>query len=379
MFSDSVLGLYIHWPFCMSKCPYCDFNSYVSDEVDHERWAELLSSEMETLADKSEKKVNLTSIFIGGGTPSLMKPASVESLLKKAQDVFGFAPHIEITMEANPTSLEAGRLESFAKTGVNRLSLGIQSLNDDALKMLGRNHSAREALKALETAQKIFPKTSADFIYARPGQETYEWQEELTQILSLGLSHLSLYQLTLEPGTAFYSQHKRGNLTIPDNDTARELFDVTQSLTCAAGLDRYEISNHAKPDHHCEHNLIYWRAQNWIGIGPGAYGRYWIEGKRMETQCERNPSAWCDSVKENGHGLKSVSCESEKQATSEILMMGLRLSEGVSLERIPQAHINQNALDKLAEDDFIMMENERIRIAPHGIPLINSILNTLIN
>ena len=308
MFSDSsVLGLYIHWPFCLSKCPYCDFNSYVSDEVDHQLWTELLSSEMKTLAEKAEKKKqNLTSIFIGGGTPSLMKPASVETLLDKAQDIFGFGKGIEITMEANPTQLEAERLEDFAKTGVNRLSLGIQSLDDEALKRLDAIIRLEEALSALATAQKIFPKTSADFIYALPHQRVGEWQEELTQILSLGLSHLSLYQLTLEPGTAFYSQHKRGNLAIPDNDTARELFDVTQNLVYANGLEPYEISNHAKPDHQSQHNLIYWRAQNWIGIGPGAYGRYWQSGKRMETQCERNPNAWCDSVNQNGHGLKSL-------------------------------------------------------------------------
>lgn len=379
-------GLYLHWPFCQSKCPYCDFNSHIAATVDHDRWAEMLCLEMETLARHAGKSGSkLDSIFIGGGTPSLMAPHVMEQVLNRAKQIFVAAPDLEITMEANPTSVEAAKLEAFAAAGVGRLSLGIQALDDHALAGLGREHSQTEARAALMTAQRIFPRVSADFIYARPGQNKAEWQAELAQILDLGLDHLSLYQLTLEAGTAFYSRHQRGLLSLPDDETSRQLYDLTTTMTAAAGLNGYEISNHARAGAECRHNLVYWRSGDWLGVGPGAYGRYWHEGKRIETRSRRDPDAWLDDVARGGHALDQENHDSIVDAAEEILMMGLRLDEGVDLSRLAALPgdeaptINHDVLGRLKDEGLILIEDKVIRLTPKGRPVINAILASILH
>ena len=378
-------GLYIHWPFCLSKCPYCDFNSHLREEVDHPLWAESLVREMGTLADRSGRRgFPLDSIFVGGGTPSLMEPATMATVLDSAHATFGFAHGIEITMEANPTSVEAERLGAFRDAGVNRLSMGIQSLDDGALAVLGRGHTAGEALRALETARALFGRVSADFIYARPGQDAASWAEELTRILALGLDHLSLYQLTLEPGTAFWSRHRQGLLEVPGDALARELFDLTRGMCVDAGLPAYEVSNHAVPGAECRHNLVYWRAGDWIGVGPGAHGRYWFDSERLETRCRRDPEAWLDGVAEEGHGLDAVDREGPGDAAAEMLMMGLRLERGVDLDRLSSLPgingdgFDRAALDPLCEEGLATLDEGWLRLTPKGMPLINGVLGRLL-
>lgn len=378
------LGLYVHWPFCLAKCPYCDFNSHLRDHVDHPLWAERLVQEMETMASQARREGEpLSSIFIGGGTPSLMAPATMANVIEAARRIFGFLPDIEITMEANPTSVEAAKLEAFATAGVSRLSMGIQSLDPAALTMLGREHSAEEALAALATARALFSRVSADFIYCRPGQTEADWQQELGRILDLGLDHLSLYQLTLEPGTAFFSRHQRGLMSMPDDETGRQFYDLTQQMTDAAGLPAYEISNHAAPGQESRHNLIYWRAHDWLGIGPGAFGRYWLDGQRVETRMRRNPDGWLNSVANEGHGIDATACDGSDDAVAEMLMMGLRLKEGVDLARLrsiaPKGTLpSMAALDAAVSHGFIFRKGDRIALSAKGFPLINTILAQLL-
>ena len=378
-------GLYVHWPFCLAKCPYCDFNSHLRGTVDHPLWAESLVREMETLADRAGRRgVRLDSVFVGGGTPSLMEPATVAALLGAARSTFGFAPGIEITMEANPTSVEAGRLGAFRDAGVNRLSMGVPSLDDGARAARGRGHTAGAALRALATARSLYKRVSADFIYARPGQDAAGWGHELDRILALGLDHLSLYQLTLEPGTAYWSRHRRGLLEVPGDGAARELFDLTRGMCSDAGLPAYEVSNHAVPGAECRHNLVYWRAGDWIGVGPGAHGRYWLDSERIETRCRRDPDAWLAGVAEEGHGLDGVGREGPGEAAAEMLMMGLRLERGVDLGRlaglpgIDGDGFDRTALDPLCGEGLATLEGERLRLTPKGIPLVNSVIGRLL-
>ena len=378
-------GLYIHWPFCLAKCPYCDFNSHLREEVNHPLWAESLVREMGVLADRAGRRgVRLDSVFVGGGTPSLMEPATMAAVLEAARATFGFAPGIEITMEANPTSVEAERLGAFRDAGVNRLSMGVQSLDDGDLAALGRGHTAGEALLALETARALFGRVSADFIYARPGQDAAGWGRELARILALGLDHLSLYQLTLEPGTAFWSRHRRGLLEVPDDELARDLFDLTRGMCADAGLAAYEISNHAAAGAECRHNLVYWRAGDWIGVGPGAHGRYWLASERLETRCRRDPDAWLAGVAKEGHGLDAVDREAPGDAAAEMLMMGLRLERGVDLDRLASLPgiegdgFDSAALDPLCGEGLATLEEGRLRLTPKGVPLINGVLGRLL-
>ena len=378
-------GLYVHWPFCRSKCPYCDFNSHLRDRVDHPLWADSLAREIETLAGRAGRRgVPLDSIFVGGGTPSLMEPGTMAAGIGAAESAFGFSPGIEITMEANPTSVESERLHAFRDAGVNRLSMGVQSLDDDALATLGRGHSAAEALEALALARSLFGRVSADFIYARPGQEVARWREELARILDLGLDHLSLYQLTLEAGTAFWSRHRQGLLEVPDDATARDLFDATRDQCAGAGLPAYEISNHAVPGSESRHNLVYWRAGDWIGVGPGAHGRYWLDSERVETRCRRDPDAWLAAVGEDGHGLDRVNSETPADAANEILMMGLRLEAGVDLNRLARLPgisgdgFNRAALERLNDTGLTALEGDRLHLTAKGVPLINGVLGKLV-
>ena len=382
--SQTPLALYVHWPFCLSKCPYCDFNSHVAQSVDHDKWADAMVRELHHHAERAQKQNHtLSSIFFGGGTPSLMAPETMAKIITAAHDIFTVPHDIEITMEANPTSVEAERLKLFHDAGANRLSMGIQSLKSDGLTYLGREHSAEEALKALDHARQIFNRVSADFIYARTDQTPDEWRDELHDILALGLDHLSLYQLTLEPGTAFYSRHQRGLLNVPDADEARIFYDMTQNMTMAVGCPAYEISNHAKPGQESRHNLIYWQAYDWLGIGPGAYGRFWVDRKRMESRSRRDPAAWLDDVMRQDHAIDQYTEDSMIDFAHEALMMGLRLHQGVHLNRIIDmagpisGWGNEKAMEQLIAADFIAMEDGYLRLTDQGRPLLNTVIEHL--
>ncbi len=379
------LALYVHWPFCASKCPYCDFNSHVIDHVDHPKWAEALVRELNYMADYSGRRgTTISSIFFGGGTPSMMAPATMAKIIDAASSIFTTVGNIEITMEANPTSVEAAKLQDFATAGANRLSMGIQSLNDDALGFLGRAHSSHEALAALDIARQHFTRVSADFIYARPDHHPDDWTEELHRIIALGLDHYSLYQLTLEQGTAFWSRHKRGLLDVPPDDDARILFDITRAFTADAGLHAYEISNHARDGAACQHNLIYWQAQDWLGIGPGAYGRFFKQGVRTETRSRRDPHAWLDDVDANHHAIDSLIEDTHHDYAHEAMMMGLRLTTGVDLEAITSVAgpsdqwLNHSMLNTLIKKKLLMRDGTQLALTDQGVPLLNTILNTIL-
>ena len=317
------LALYIHWPFCVSKCPYCDFNSHVRETIDQDAWRSALLADLAHEA-KLSQGATLTSIFFGGGTPSLMPPATVAALIDAAAAHWDLAPDIEITLEANPSSVEAARFADLGKAGVNRVSLGLQSLDDKALKFLGRAHDVAEGLAALDTAQKVFARTSFDLIYALPGQSDTDWTKELTRALGFGTNHLSLYQLTIEPGTQFASLARRGQLGEASPDDGARLYELTQKLCEDAGLPAYEISNHARPGEESRHNLTYWRYQDYAGIGPGAHGRR----TGQATIRHKKPENWLSAVERNGHGLQSEEALAPADQHAERLMMGLRLSEG---------------------------------------------------
>jgi len=326
------LALYIHWPFCLAKCPYCDFNSHVRDTIPQARFAAALRTELAWEAARLGRR-KLRSIFFGGGTPSLMEPATVAALLDDARRLFEPADDIEITLEANPTSVEAGRLAEFRAAGVNRVSLGVQSLDPAALWMLGRQHSAAQAIAALETARRLFPRVSFDLIYARPGQTTAAWRAELRQALSLAADHLSLYQLTIEPGTGFEALHRRGEIVLPDPETAAELYLATGEEAARRGLLDYEVSNYAIPGAESRHNMTYWRYGDYAGIGPGAHGRVTLDGALLATRRHRAPEPWAERVERRGHGTTHEAPVAAADRGREMLLMGLRLREGIEEER----------------------------------------------
>ena len=336
------LGLYVHWPFCKAKCPYCDFNSHVSSDIDADAFLTAYHTEMAYMAGQLDHQTPLSSIFFGGGTPSLMPPFVVAGIIDKAADISGFMPDIEITAEANPTSVEARTMLDFHHAGVNRVSMGVQSLRDDTLAFLGREHNADEARTALATLRSAFDNISIDLIYATPDQTPEDWQTELSAALALGLNHLSLYQLTIETGTHFYTRQRRGEIMALDDDHAATLFDITQTLTRDAGLPAYEISNHAKPEHQCRHNLIYWQSGNWLGIGPGAHSRFTRQDSahrtsRIGISTRRSPAGWLDAIAKNGHATDNLVTDGKKDWAAEMLMMGLRLTSGLSLARVSAA------------------------------------------
>jgi oxygen-independent coproporphyrinogen-3 oxidase len=318
--------LYIHWPFCVSKCPYCDFNSHVREGVDTELWQNILFWDMDFEADQAAR-TPLESIFFGGGTPSLMPPKLVGALLKKAQLLWGFAPDIEITLEANPSSVEASKFTDLASAGINRVSLGVQSLHDEALHFLGRMHNAQEALAALETAQSVFNRVSFDLIYARPSQTLDQWRAELARALSFGTDHLSLYQLTIEPQTRFASDVRRSVFTPLDDDMSADMFELTREMTAAAGLPAYEVSNHAKTGQESRHNLTYWRYQDYAGIGPGAHGRR----GGLATMRHKKPENYITASQNQRNGISETRPLGAAEQASEALLMGLRLTEGLDL------------------------------------------------
>lgn len=371
-------GLYVHWPFCAAKCPYCDFNSHVRPGgVDAMAYADALTRELQTLAGRMDEQPLLHSIFFGGGTPSLMPGAAVGQVIDTAQGLFRFANDIEITLEANPTSIDAGRFQDYAAAGVNRVSVGVQALNDADLKKLGRWHSAAEALAALEVARSTFGRVSFDLIYAREGQSLAAWESELTQALAMQPDHLSLYQLTIEEGTKFAVLHEAGQLTVPDPDSAADMFELTQSLTEDAGLTAYEVSNHARPGEESRHNLVYWRYGEFLGVGPGAHGRMRSGGRLLATATERLPERWLSHVQARGEGLIAADPVGPADQAREYLVMGLRLTEGISLSRhqaLGGAAPDPAKLADLAEAGLVAHEGDRLRATPAG----RMVLNTLI-
>jgi len=378
-------GLYIHWPFCRAKCPYCDFNSHVRDDVNEKRFREALLSELDHFAALTPHRM-LTSIFFGGGTPSLMSEETVGSLIAGAAKHWRFAPDIEITLEANPNSAEAERFEGYRNAGVNRLSIGVQALDDRALAFLGRLHGADEALCTIEIAAKIFPRFSFDLIYARPDQSLGAWRAELSQALALGSDHLSLYQLTLEEGTSFYTRAARGEFAIPDQDRAAAFYELSQEMTEAAGMPSYEISNHAKPGQESRHNLVYWRYQDYAGIGPGAHGRLTAaSGAKTAFRQERAPETWLAAVTRDGHAICETAVLSPSERVAEMLMMGLRLREGVPEQafRGETGSSFAEALDRRGFEDliggeFLEHDGAALRATASGRLALNSVLAKLL-
>ncbi|EKF20040.1 radical SAM family heme chaperone HemW [Nitratireductor pacificus] len=326
-------GVYLHWPFCAAKCPYCDFNSHVRHQpVDQPRFAAAFRREMATMRERTGPRT-VTSIFLGGGTPSLMEPGTVGGLLDAVAEHWDVPDGIEVTLEANPSSVEADRFRGYRAAGVNRVSLGVQALNDRDLKFLGRRHNVAEALKAIELARSTFPRLSFDLIYARPGQDEAAWAAELEQAIDHAADHLSLYQLTIEDGTRFQLLHEAGKFVMPDADHAARLYEITHAVTEARGLPAYEISNHARPGAESRHNLVYWRYGEYVGVGPGAHGRFVQDGRRHVTFTEKMPEGWLDLVEAKGHGVTGGEILTRSEEADELLLMGLRLTEGIDLPR----------------------------------------------
>jgi len=360
------LALYVHWPFCVSKCPYCDFNSHVRAEVDQAAWAAALLADLAHEAAALPGR-RLGSIFFGGGTPSLMPPATVAAVIAAAGRAWEFAGDVEITLEANPSSVEAARFGDLAAAGVNRVSLGLQALDSAALAFLGRAHGVIEGLAALETAQAAFARVSFDLIYARPGQSLAAWEAELARAIGFGTEHLSLYQLTVEPGTRFATLAARGELLLPDGDAAAEMFEATQAMTAAAGLPRYEVSNHARAGAESRHNLTYWRYRDYAGIGPGAHGRR----GGMATVRHRKPENWLSAVARNGHGIQVEDPLDPDDRAAEALVMGLRMAEGITVD---PAYVDLGAVDRLVGHGLLRRDGLHVATTDAGILLLDSIL-----
>jgi putative oxygen-independent coproporphyrinogen III oxidase len=377
----SAFGLYIHWPFCLSKCPYCDFNSHVRHAgVDEARFARAFAAEIAATAARLPGRT-VSTIFFGGGTPSLMQPATVGAVLDAVARHWPIAGDVEVSLEANPTSVEATRFRGFRAAGINRVSLGVQALDDAALKALGRLHSAQEALEAVAIARSTFERYSFDLIYARPGQTPQAWAAELKRATEEAGEHLSLYQLTIEQETPFAALHAAGKLLIPGDDTARALYDATQDVCTSAGLPAYEISNHARPGGECRHNLVYWRAQEYAGIGPGAHGRLDIAAERRATATEKRPQDWLSRVESLGHGIVSDEALTQEQIADEFLLMGLRLAEGIDLARY--ARLAGRPLDPrrvalLREQGALERTPDgRLRLTLAGFPLLDAVIADL--
>jgi oxygen-independent coproporphyrinogen-3 oxidase len=374
-------GLYIHWPFCMAKCPYCDFNSHVASTIDQDQWKRAYLAEIARVSVETSGRV-LSSVFFGGGTPSLMNPDLVADILTAVNDAWTPTNDFEVTLEANPTSVEAGRFAGYWQAGVNRVSMGIQALNDADLKALGRLHSVAEARAALDIARNTFQRVSFDLIYARQNQKLADWEAELRQALAMSVDHLSLYQLTIEGGTAFGDRFARGRLPgLPDEDLGADLYLRTQEICEDAGMPAYEVSNHAKPGLESRHNMIYWRGGDYIGIGPGAHGRLTLGGIRHATDTALSPAKWLESVEKSGSGEASRCPVSLQDQIGEYLMMGLRLSEGINVDRFN--FLAQNVdfarkVESLANLGLVERTDNRLRVTATGRPVLNAILRELL-
>jgi oxygen-independent coproporphyrinogen-3 oxidase len=374
-------GVYVHWPFCLSKCPYCDFNSHVRREpIDEERFLRAFHREIGTIAERVRGRT-VSTIFFGGGTPSLMQPSTIAGILNSIARQWRVAADAEITLEANPTSVEAARFRGYRVAGVNRVSLGVQALDDRALAELGRMHTAREALDAVAVARSIFDRYSFDLIYARPGQQPKDWAAELKTALPEAGEHLSLYQLTIEADTPYAALHKAGKLKTPDDDLGRELYDTTLEICAAHGLPAYEISNHARPGAECRHNLVYWRGQEYVGIGPGAHGRLDIDGARHATATEKRPETWLTQVETDGHGLITDDELTSEERGDEYLLMGLRLAEGIEIERyqeIAGRRLDPIRIAELSSHKLIeTTSNGRLRVTLLGFPVLDAVVADL--
>lgn len=369
-------GLYVHWPFCQSKCPYCDFNSHVAGHVQPERWHNAFVSELERAGhDVPGRK--LSSIFFGGGTPSLMDPVLVRAIIDQSRMIWPVSDDIEISLEANPSSVEARRFRAYAEAGVNRISIGVQSFRDEDLRKLGRLHSSTQARQAIDIARAAFPRVSFDLIYARQDQSLDDWRVELSEAIDTGVDHLSLYQLTIEDGTVFGERHRRGILRgLPDEDLAADMFDLTQELTGQAGLSAYEVSNHARPGQECRHNLNYWKSGSWIGLGPGAHGRISIGSHRYATESYLLPDAWLSAVEKKGSGESLRAELSDSERFEETVLMGLRLEQGMPMRLIDQDLLNKN--NGLIEDGLLEHDTNNLWVTPKGRPLLNRIVVALL-
>jgi putative oxygen-independent coproporphyrinogen III oxidase len=378
---NAPFAVYVHWPFCLSKCPYCDFNSHVRHGgIDEARFVRAFEREIASTAARIGKRT-VGSVFFGGGTPSLMQPRSVAAILDAIAGHWRIAPDVEITLEANPSSVEATRFHGYRSAGVNRVSLGVQSLDDAALKELGRLHTAQEALDAVAVARAIFPRYSFDLIYARPRQTLDAWAVELQRAIAQAAEHLSLYQLTIEPDTPFAALAAAGKLVVPGDDYARDLYDLTQGICADAGLPAYEISNHARPGGECRHNLIYWRGHEYAGIGPGAHGRLNIEGTRFATETEKRPEGWLIRVETTGNGLTVDEKLTLGEAADEYLLMGLRLAEGIEPARYQELcgrEIDPQRVAVLYEEGAVETTADgRLRVTPSGFPLLDAVVADL--
>ena len=379
--APEAFGVYVHWPFCLSKCPYCDFNSHVRHQaIDEERFARAFATEIATTAARAPGR-EVTSIFLGGGTPSLMKPETVGSILDSIGKHWTVAKDVEVTLEANPTSVEATRFKGYRAAGVTRVSLGVQALDDASLKSLGRLHTAREALDAVAIARTAFDRYSFDLIYARPDQTPQHWADELKLAISEAAEHLSLYQLTIEPETPFFGLHAAGKLQIPDETVARALYDVTQDVCAREGLPSYEISNHARAGAECKHNLVYWRGQEYAGVGPGAHARLDIDGVRHAIATEKRPETWLMRVEAQGHGVISDELLNSEERADEYLLMGLRLAEGIDPKRyqaLSGRTLDPRRIAILTDEGAIVVDADgRLRVTAEGFPVLDAVVADL--
>jgi putative oxygen-independent coproporphyrinogen III oxidase len=386
-FTDEAFGVYVHWPFCAARCPYCDFNAHVRQTVDQAAYARALAREAAHMAAVTGPR-RVSSVFFGGGTPSLMEVATVEAVLGAIADHWTLADDAEITLEANPTSAEAARFRGYRAAGVNRLSLGVQALDDVSLKALGRLHGAKEAMAALTLARDVFERVSFDLISARPGQSEDQWADELRRALALGPDHLSVYQLTIEKGTPFAALHERGALTLPDENAAAAMQEATEALCTEAGLHAYEVSNHARPGAESRHNLTYWRYHDYAGIGPGAHGRLTPQGaqrgggEKIATATLKPPEAWLAAVDRHGHGIEDSQAVPRATQAEEMVMMGLRLREGIDLERwraLRGGMLPDGAIDDLCAEGLLERGGGRLRATPRGRLLLNAVLAWLLS
>jgi oxygen-independent coproporphyrinogen-3 oxidase len=372
-------GIYVHWPFCAAKCPYCDFNSHVSARIDQGAFREAYLGELAFWAERTPGRI-VSSVFFGGGTPSLMEPETVAAILDYIRRSWPVANDLEVTLEANPTSVEAGRFRGFADAGVTRFSIGMQALRDEDLRRLGRLHSAAEARKAYDVARSISDRVSFDLIYARQHQDLTAWKQELSEAIAMGPDHLALYQLTIEEGTAFWDRARAGRLRgLPVEDLSADLFDATQEICGAAGLPRYEVSNHSRPGAECRHNLVYWRGGEWLGIGPGAHGRVEVDGVRLATVALRAPEAWRRRVQEAGHGLEIRSALTPLEIADEYVLMALRLSEGMHWDRLERLEesVDLEAYRELLQDGFLKDTQGGIAATEAGVLLLDAIISRL--
>ena len=378
--SSEDFGIYVHWPFCKAKCPYCDFNSHVRhQEVDTMSFAKALTAELQWFAGITPGR-KVSSVFFGGGTPSLMPPAAVAEVIDQIARLWPVSDNVEITLEANPTSVEAENFRGYRAAGVNRVSVGVQALNENDLKALGRQHTPDEALKAFRLAARIFPRVSFDMIYARPQQTTEQWRQELTRALGEQEGHMSLYQLTIEPGTAYFDLHAKGALIVPDEDRAADMFELTQTLTGKHGLAAYEVSNHAAPGQESRHNLLYWRYGEYAGVGPGAHARIAAGENRRAIAMEKYPETWRQNVQASGHGIVEDTLVVPADQASEYLIMGLRVSEGIDLQRYEKLKgqaMDPNKIAGLKSLGLVKREGPRLMATMQGRRLLNALITEL--